>query len=109
MIPNILNVAPIHAAGARRCRSANCSGCCGRKPQSVRTGGVLPLRLLRPSRVFLTESAAAMRYWWGVSVTTVAAWRRAYGVEKVDAPGSDMGRRASSRRGATRRGVNRCR
>jgi hypothetical protein len=30
------------------------------------------------------ESALAIRYWWGTSVQTVAWWRRALGVERMD-------------------------
>jgi hypothetical protein len=34
------------------------------------------------------ESAAAVRYWWGVSVLQVWKWRKALGVTRTDNPGS---------------------
>jgi hypothetical protein len=40
------------------------------------------------ARAVRTESAAAVGYWWGVSVSTVAWWRRALGVTRTNNDGS---------------------
>jgi hypothetical protein len=39
------------------------------------------------ARAVRTESAAAVRYWWGVSVAVVWKWRRALGVTRTNNPG----------------------
>jgi hypothetical protein len=40
------------------------------------------------ARAVRQESAAAIRYWWGVGVHTVWSWRKAFGVGRMDSPGS---------------------
>jgi hypothetical protein len=40
------------------------------------------------ARAVRCESALAIRYWWGVIDKTVAWWRRALGVERMDSEGS---------------------
>ena len=52
------------------------------------------------ARAVRTESAAAIRYWWGVSVGVVWRWRRALGVGRMDNPGSRRLIRAVSATGA---------
>jgi hypothetical protein len=52
------------------------------------------------ARAIRHESAAAIRYWWGVNVSTMAWWRRALGVGWTDSPGSRRLRQAASDAGA---------
>jgi hypothetical protein len=74
----------------------------------------IPWRLCRPlhkycgpsilvdeelARAVRHESAAAVRYWWGVAGTTIVAWRKALGVNRTNSPGSRRLLRASSERG----------
>jgi hypothetical protein len=40
------------------------------------------------ARAVRHEAAAAIRYWWGVSVCVVWRWRRAFGVGRMDSEGS---------------------
>lgn len=51
-------------------------------------------------RAILTESAAALRHWWGASVSTIAAWRAAFGVTQFGTEGSKGLHDAASQRGA---------
>jgi hypothetical protein len=40
------------------------------------------------ARAIRTESATALMHWWGVGVPLVTMWRRAFGIGRMDAPGS---------------------
>jgi hypothetical protein len=68
----------------------------------------LALRRARPSllvdeelaRAIRHESAAALRYWWGVSEFLVWKWRRALGVNCRNCPGTQRLLRAASEQGA---------
>jgi hypothetical protein len=40
------------------------------------------------ARAVRTESAVAIGFWWGVTGSTVALWRRAFGVGRTDSEGS---------------------
>jgi hypothetical protein len=51
------------------------------------------------ARAIRSESALALRYWWGVSVGVVARWRKALGVGRKDNPGSQVIIRAAAIRG----------
>jgi hypothetical protein len=58
------------------------------------------------ARAVRQESAAAVRYWWGVSVGVVWRWRRALGVTRTNNEGSRRRMRAAAEAGAARlRGV----
>jgi hypothetical protein len=58
------------------------------------------------ARAVRHESAAALRYWWGVSSLLVWKWRKALGVDRVNCPGSQRLIRAASEQGAAQtRGV----
>jgi hypothetical protein len=58
------------------------------------------------ARAVRQESAAAVRYWWGVSVGVVWRWRRALGVTRANNEGSRRRIRAAAEAGAARqRGV----
>jgi hypothetical protein len=46
------------------------------------------------------ESAAAILYWWGVTCSTVARWRKALGVSRMDSEGSQRLILAASAAGA---------
>ncbi|HMC66420.1 MAG TPA: hypothetical protein VKI65_15910 [Gemmataceae bacterium] len=48
------------------------------------------------ARAVRHESAAAVRYWWGVGTKTIAWWRRALGVGRADPEGSRRLIRAAS-------------
>jgi hypothetical protein len=52
------------------------------------------------ARAVRTESAAAVRFWWGVSVGVVWRWRRALGVTRTNNPGSVRLQHAASEAGA---------
>jgi hypothetical protein len=52
------------------------------------------------ARAIRQESAAALMYWWGVACSTVALWRRALGVGRMDSPGSRRLILAASEKGA---------
>ncbi len=54
------------------------------------------------ARAIRTESAAAVRFWWGVSVGVVHRWRRAFGIGRMDNPGSRRLFRAAAEKGARR-------
>jgi hypothetical protein len=54
------------------------------------------------ARAICQESAAAVAHWWGVSANTVALWRRALGVERLDSPGSRRLIQAASEKGTAR-------
>src|SRR5437667_312818 len=43
-------------------------------------GGSGPLVDDELARAIQSESATAIRYWWGVNVNTVARWRRLFGL-----------------------------
>jgi hypothetical protein len=53
--------------------------------------------LLRANR---TESAAALRYWWGVGVRLVWQWRQAFAIGRTDTPGSARLVQAAAQKGA---------
>jgi hypothetical protein len=58
------------------------------------------------ARAVRQESAAAVRYWWGVSAGVVWRWRKALGVTKINNAGSQRLVRAAAEKGAaTLRGV----
>jgi hypothetical protein len=58
------------------------------------------------ARAVRQESAAAVRFWWGVSVGVVWRWRRALGVTRTNNEGSRRRMRAAAEAGAARqRGV----
>src|SRR5262245_66336696 len=40
------------------------------------------------ARAVRSESAAALKFWWGVSTKAVWHWRKALGVGRMDSPGS---------------------
>lgn len=52
------------------------------------------------ARAVRHESAAAIRWWWGVGTKTIAWWRRALGVGRADPEGSRRLILAASRTGA---------
>src|SRR5262245_24943754 len=52
------------------------------------------------ARAVRTESALAVRFWWGVNHGTVARWRRALGVDGYSPPGTRRLRQAASEAGA---------
>jgi len=52
------------------------------------------------ARAIRSESAAALRHWWGVGERAVWKWRRALGVGRTDNPGSARLIRAASQKGA---------
>src|SRR5262245_14221933 len=54
------------------------------------------------ARALRHESAAAIRYWWGVGITTVAWWRRVLGIGRADPEGSRMLIQAAAEAGAAR-------
>jgi hypothetical protein len=51
-------------------------------------------------RAIRTESAAALKHWWGVSPHTVWCWRRAFGVGRWGTEGSKLLHQEVSERGA---------
>src|SRR5262249_31683794 len=61
------------------------------------------------ARAVRRESAAAIRYWWGVTVAVVWRWRKALGVDRCNNEGSqrlvhaaaELGGEASRERGTT--------
>jgi hypothetical protein len=58
------------------------------------------------ARAVRTEAAAAVRFWWGVSVGVVWKWRKALGVTRTNNPDSVRRQRAASEAGAAKtRGV----
>jgi hypothetical protein len=72
-------------------------------PQGVPVGGrSAPSILLDDelARAVRLESAAAIRYWWGVSAGVVWRWRKALGVGRTDSPGSRRLVLAASAKGA---------
>jgi hypothetical protein len=52
------------------------------------------------ARAIRSESAAALRFWWGVGEPLVWRWRQALGVGRMDNPGSARLIRAASQKGA---------
>jgi len=52
------------------------------------------------ARAIRNESAVAIRYWWGVSVSTVARWRKSLGVKRADPEGSRRLIQAAAEAGA---------
>jgi hypothetical protein len=57
------------------------------------------------ARAIRHESAAALRYWWGVSSGVVHRWRAVFGVGRTNCAGSQRLIRAASEQGAaTQRG-----
>jgi len=52
------------------------------------------------ARAVRTESALAVRFWWGVNHGTVARWRKALGVDGYSPPGTRRLRQAASEAGA---------
>jgi hypothetical protein len=52
------------------------------------------------ARAVRHESAAALRYWWGVSVGVVWRWRKALGADRLNCPGSQRLIRQASEQGA---------
>jgi hypothetical protein len=54
------------------------------------------------ARAVRQESAAAVRFWWGVSVAVVWRWRRALGVTRTNNEGSRRRMRAAAEAGAAR-------
>jgi hypothetical protein len=52
------------------------------------------------ARAIRHESATALMHWWGVSSRVVWGWRRAFGVDKINCPGSQRLVRAASEMGA---------
>src|SRR5262245_28081242 len=55
------------------------------------------------ARAVRTESALAVRYWWGVGHGAVARWRKALGVGGYSPPGTRRLRQAASEAGAAAR------
>jgi hypothetical protein len=51
-------------------------------------------------RAIRHESAVALRYWWGVSVSTVAKWRRSLGIRRAEPEGSARLIQAAAEAGA---------
>src|SRR5438445_12069130 len=47
-----------------------------------------------------TESAAALKFWFGVGTKAVWNWRRAFGVGRLGTPGSAAAHAAASGKGA---------
>jgi hypothetical protein len=54
------------------------------------------------ARAVRQESAAAVRYWWGVSVGVLWRWRRALGVTRTNNEGSRRRMQAAAEAGAAR-------
>jgi hypothetical protein len=52
------------------------------------------------ARAIRTEAAAAVMFWWGVSVGVVWRWRKALDVTRTNNPGSVRRQRAASAMGA---------
>ena len=52
------------------------------------------------ARAVRHESAAAIRFWWGVSSGVVHRWRKALGADRKNCPGSQRLIRAASEQGA---------
>jgi hypothetical protein len=52
------------------------------------------------ARAVRHESAAALRFWWGVSALLVWRWRKAPGVDRVNCPGSQRLTRQAPEQGA---------
>jgi transposase-like protein len=52
------------------------------------------------ARAIRRESAAALRFWWGVSTGVVHRWRKALGVDRLNCPGSQRLIRDASEQGA---------
>jgi hypothetical protein len=61
------------------------------------------------ARAVRHESAAALRYWWGVSEFLVWKWRKALGVNCRNCPGTQRLLRAASERGPPRYAGRNCR
>jgi hypothetical protein len=53
-------------------------------------------------RAILTESAVALRYWFGVTKKVPWRWRKAFGVSKYGTPGSERLHLAACDRGAAK-------
>jgi hypothetical protein len=71
--------------------------CCKRLQGKGRPALLVDEELARAIR---SESAAALRHWWGVGVKLVWRWRQALGVGRTDNPGSARLIRAASQKGA---------
>jgi hypothetical protein len=52
------------------------------------------------ARAIRTESAAALRYWWGVGVKQVWRWRQCFSIGRADTPGSERLVKAAAQQGA---------
>src|SRR5262245_60294304 len=52
------------------------------------------------ARAFRSESALAVKYWWGVGTHAIWNWRRALGIEPDGTPGSKRLKQAASELGA---------
>jgi hypothetical protein len=52
------------------------------------------------ARAIRSESAAALRHWWGVGEKLVWRWRKAFGIGRADTEGSARLIRAASQQGA---------
>jgi hypothetical protein len=59
------------------------------------------------ARAIRHESAAAIRFWWGVSVGVVWRWRKALGVGRMDNEGSARLMRAAAQMGGEAFGARR--
>jgi hypothetical protein len=54
------------------------------------------------ARAIRSESATALRYWWGASVGVIWRWRKALGVGLLDNPGTHRLIRAAAQMGGDR-------
>jgi hypothetical protein len=71
--------------------------CCRPDTHGGGSGLLVTEELVRAIR---TESAAALKHWFGVSTHTVWSWRRAFGVGRWDTEGSKLLHQELSERGA---------
>jgi hypothetical protein len=69
------------------------------RPRGVPRSHPSPLVDEELARAIRHESAAAIRFWWGVSVGVVWRWRRALGVGRMDNEGSAQLMRAAAQMG----------
>ncbi len=52
------------------------------------------------ARAIRTESAAALRHWWGVGVKLIWKWRKAFAISRAGTPGSARLVQAAAQQGA---------